>query len=392
MTFRRRKLVRPRLLRIAALAALSATLACGSAALDAPPERLDPTDPNDALETAPVAIELAPLTVHTYDGSGQFIHPDAYVFPSAWHGRRYWFTATPYPAGNSTYENPSLYWATGAGAWTAPPGVRNPLARADGNSFLSDPELQHDPVADELRLYYRKSSTQRDELWLVTSGDGQRWSDARLLMTSRRYSLISPAIVREETGGWRMWTVDPGIDGCRAKPGSVALSARRSADGLTWGTAEPVSLDIPGYSPWHWDVQYIPARHEYWALVAAYPEAFNCSYTSVFFGRSTDGVTWRMSPSPLLTTGSIESVRSVVYRSTFHYHPNSDAVTVWYSGARLEVGGYVFGGATARYAVSDLLRRVERSFDVHTGVRRASIESAVTGDSIARAAFMSAFP
>jgi hypothetical protein len=392
MTFRRRKLVPPRLRLIAALAALATTLACGAgSALDAP-DRVDPNDPNDALETAPATIDLAPLTVRTYEGSGQFIHPDAYVFPTAWHGRRYWFTATPYPAGNSAYENPSLYWATGPGAWTSPPGVVNPLAHTEGINFLSDPELQHDPVADELRLYYRKSSILGDELLVTTSGDGQRWSDPRLLMSSRQYSLISPAIVREETGGWRMWTVDPGVDGCRARSGNVVLSARRSADGFAWGAAQPVALSIPGYAPWHWDVQYIPARHEYWALVAAYPEPYNCSYTSVFFGRSDDGITWRMSPAPLLTTGSIESVRSVVYRSTFHYHPNSDAVTVWYSGARLEVGGYVFGGATARYPVSDLLQRVERTFDRHAEIHRARMEGTVPGDSVARAAFVAAFP
>jgi hypothetical protein len=390
MTFRRWKIARRRL-RLAGVAALlGITIACG-AALDAPAS-LDASDPNDALETAAGTIDLAALTVRTYDGSNEFVHPDAYVFPTAWHGRRYWFAATPYPHGDTSVENPSLFWATGADDWAAPPGVRNPLARPDIGTYLSDPDLQYDPARDELRLYYREVEHQADQILVTTSGDGQRWSTPQPLVAGALYSLISPAIVREADASWRMFTVDPGMGGCRARADAVTLSERRSADGLAWEAPTPVSLVIPRFAPWHWDVQYVAAKHEYWALVAAYPDGFDCSHTSVFFGRSADGTTWHMSPTPLLSSGTKTPVGSLVYRSTFHYHPASDAVTVWYSGARLQDRGYVYGGATARYALPDLLARVDHAFDVRASVRHAEELSAAPDDSVARAAFVRAFP
>jgi len=47
-----------------------------------------------------------------------------------------------------------------------------------------------------------------------------------------------------------------------------------------------------------------------------------------------------------------------VYRSSFHYHEGSDAVSVWFSGGRLEGNAFRYAIASARYPYAELLRRV----------------------------------
>ena len=314
---------------------------------------LDEAELPGASLVAPVQISVA-----TYEGSGELVHPDAAVFPARWQGKRYWFSGTPYPAGNPRFENPSIYYGRYSSEMRVPLGVTNPIVAAPPSGYMSDPDLVHDPDSDELRMYYRKTMQDLDEVLFTTSRDGVHWSPARLVVTSPRYSLISPSIVRESATAWRMWTVNASPQGCYSTLTETTLQQRRSADGVTWGEPELVTLRLPGRVPWHWDVQYVAAKSEYWALVAAYPDGATCSRTSVYFARSADGTTWNVSPTALLGPGEFEPLRDMVYRSSFHYHEGSDAVSVWFSGGRLEGNAFRYAIASARYPYAELLRRV----------------------------------
>ena len=340
-----------------------ALVACHASTDAEPTEPLVPdvveVDESDML-SPDLLIEPAHVDVETYDGSGELVHPDALVFAHGWHGHRFWFTATPYPLGNSTLENPSGFAGDSAKDWRTIPGVVNPIAKPTNLGYLSDPDLAYDPARDRLNLYYRLTTASVDQLYLRTSKTGSDWSEPTLVVEDARYSLISPAIAREPDGSWRMWTVNAAAAGCRTHANAISLSQRRSRDGMKWNPAESVNLSIPSFVPWHWDVQYIKERKEYWALVAAYPDAGNCSQTSVFFARSVSGTTWTVSPTPLLEPGRLERLRDLVYRSTFRYFPSDSAVRVWFSGARVEEGKFHYALATARYPLAELLRRVDR--------------------------------
>ncbi len=323
---------------------------------------LTPIDDASELDEADQAgagfVAPTPISVVTYDGSGELVHPDAAVFPDRWHGKRYWFSGTPYPLGNPRLENPSIYYGRVSTEMRVPLGVTNPIVPAPPSGYMSDPDLVHDPDSDELRMYYRKTIQDLDEVLLITSHDGVSWSPPRLVATAARYSLISPSIVRESATAWRMWTVNASAQGCTSPWTEVTLQQRRSADGVAWGEPELVNLHLPGRIPWHWDVQYVAPKSEYWALVAAYPDGATCSRTSVYFARSADGTTWSVSPTALLGPGEVEPLRDMVYRSSFHYHEGSDAVSVWFSGGRLEGNAFKYALASARYPYADLLRRV----------------------------------
>jgi hypothetical protein len=324
---------------------------------------LAPPEDNAAIDDAetPGGVLVAPtlITTPTYDGSGEAVHPDAVVLPERWQGRKYWVSATPYPTGNPKYENPSLFQGYTTRQMTPPAGVRNPLAQPGAlGGYLSDPDMLYDPDRAELRMYYRQTTADADLLFMITSRDGVQWSTAQRVFTGERYGLISPAIVRESATSWRMWSVSAVAQGCYSLSAEATLTQRRSADGVAWGAPEPVNLRVPGRVPWHLDVQYIPAKQEYWALIAAYPEGTTCSQTAVYFARSADGTDWTVAPNPLLGPYEFAPLNDLVYRSTFHYHEASDAVSVWFSGARLGDGGFHFAMASARYPYADLIRRV----------------------------------
>jgi hypothetical protein len=284
---------------------------------------------------APVPIEF-----ETYEASRQVVHPSAVMFPSAWHGQRFWLALTPYPNSDSRVENPSLYSSATGDAWAIPAGVTNPVMRTK-RGYLSDPELVYDPATDELRLYYRevmekhsgskKARHEADVVYVSRSSDGVRWSAGRVLAADAGRYVVSPTVTRRGTGDWQMWSVDAGRHGCSSRETRIIM--RRSQDGLTWGKPSKLTFVQPGYRPWHIDMQYVPQLRAYWGLVAAYPAGGSCTGTSLFLTTSSDGVHWTTFPTPLLARGALPQFSTNVYRSTFAFDPDGSALTIWLTGA-----------------------------------------------------------
>lgn len=378
------------------LAMGASSAACGSdrGSTDVATRISAPDDANEIDEAElPGAAAIAPtlIPVTTYDGSGELVHPDAAYFPQRWQGRRYWLSATPYPGGDARFENPSIFTASSAREMTVPAGVANPLALPETKSYLSDPDLVADPETNELRMYYRQTLAFVDQVYLTTSTNGVQWSKGELVLTDTRYALISPTLVREGPRAWRMWTVNASVAGCTSNLPDLTLQQRFSSDGRTWGVAQPVELNIPNRVPWHWDIQYVSAKHEYWALIAAYPRGSTCAQAEVYFARSADGTTWSVSPIPLLAAGGFAPIKDLVYRSTFHYHEGSDAVSVWFSGARLEGAVFHYSVASARYPLAELLRRVNGASAATLGLQRQRMNPSPELEA-ARARFVADFP
>jgi hypothetical protein len=370
--------------------------ACGSDGSNADVvARISAPDEANEIDEAelPGAAGIAPMLIpaKTYEGSGELVHPDAAYFPRGWQGHRYWLSATPYPGGDARYENPSIFSASSAREMIVPTGASNPLALPETKAYLSDPDLVADPETNELRIYYRQTLAFVDQVYLTTSWNGVQWSKGQLVMTDSRYALISPAIVREGPGAWRMWTVNASVAGCVSNLPEITLQQRLSTDGLTWGAPQPVELNIPNRVPWHWDVQYVSAKREYWALIAAYPRGSSCSQAEVYFARSADGTTWKVSPAPLLSAGGFAPIKDLVYRSTFHYHEGSDAVSVWFSGARLEGPVFHYAVASARYPLAELLRRVGGASAATLGLEQQPSNPSPELEA-ARARFIADFP
>jgi hypothetical protein len=134
---------------------------------------------------------------------------------------------------------------------------------------------------------------------------------------------------------------------CRLRRGH---DHRRSAPLHRWGRmvgAVTTDLTQDALWPWHVDVEWIPSRDEFWAVYNV-KTASGCTTPAVFLASSGDGVTWQGVSRPLLAKGRIPEFEDIVYRSTFAYDPFTDAVTLWYSGARFEGSAYVWKAAVER--------------------------------------------
>ena len=296
----------------------------------------------------------------TYEGSGQAVHPDVAVLPATGTRAATPFLAlTPYPFGNATYENPSIYTGDGLAEWSAPIGATNPVVQPyDG--YLSDPDMLYDPATGELWLYYRQV-TSENQVWLVRSADGVHWSAPVLVAHAPNHEIVSPTVVRRAAGDWLMWSVNSGSVGCSSATTTVEL--RRSTDGLAWSAPETVALDEPGGSPWHLDVEWIPSRQEFWALFPL-KQPGSCTTAAVYFAHSGDGLHWQTYPTPLLARGMTPELQDVVYRSSLAYEPSTQTVTVWYSGARFRGSRYVWHVAVEQLPLASLMDRVtSKSFE-----------------------------
>ena len=305
-----------------------------------------------AIESEIAIDQIIPLTLTTYDGSGQVVHPDVAGVPMEWNGDALRLAITPYPGGDASFENPSLFTAPDAITWRVPDGLRNPV-ESPTTGYLSDPDVVFDPDSRRLWMYYRQV-TGTNDIELATSADGVHWDAPQLVVSGPNHTVVSPSVVRRAAGDWWMWAVNGG-SGCTAP--SATIEVRRSTDGIHWGAPVTASLSQPGYYPWHVDVEWIPSRGEFWAVYNV-KTAGSCTTPALYLATSADGVTWTTYPAPVLARGAIAEFANVVYRSTFAYDPTSDVVTFWYSGAAYTGSGWVWRAAEQRRRRADLFAQL----------------------------------
>ncbi len=279
------------------------------------------------------------VTFPTYDGSGQGVHPDLQARATS-AGLPHLMAFTPYPFGNATFENPSLLESANARHWRTPGGVAAPLVTPSGG-HLSDPDLVHDPEGGRYHLYYRHVSGGRNLIRVLTSSDAIAWTGGDVVLDVASHRAVSPAVVVPTPASgrpWQLWSVNAGAAGCSAS--TTVVERRISADGLQWGAPEITDLALPGQVIWHLDVQWIPARGEYWALYNSYAVGGSCVTRALFLARSADGMHWTQSGVPLLVAGRVPAFADVVYRATFRVSPDGAWLELLPSGAFHDEGRY----------------------------------------------------
>jgi len=327
-----------RLRRLLLCAALGGGVACADSAGPVPPP-----PPND--------IHL--LTLQTFDGSGQAVHPDPAVTPPSWGASSTQLMVTPYPSGDASKENPSLFEGRSVDEWFVPEGVMNPIARPAAG-YLSDPDELYNPDASELWLYYRGVTTQ-NEVFLIRATSPTQWSAPVLVASAPNHSIVSPTVVRRGAGDWMMWSVNSGTGGCTSASTTVEL--RRSSDGVNWSAAVATDLAEEDNFPWHIDVEWIPSRGEFWSVYNV-KVAGSCTTAALHFATSTDGVHWVPGHSAVLARGRIPAFEDIVYRGAVSYDAGANVVTLLYSGARFQDTRYTWRVATEQMPLEAFLSRV----------------------------------
>jgi hypothetical protein len=314
--------------------------------------------------SAPVTYppsDVSLITIETYDGSSQAVHPDPAATPLSWGAAETHLFVTPYPNGDATKENPSLYGGNSFLEWLVPSGVINPLVRPS-TGYLSDPDGLFNPETGEVWLYYR-AVTSANEIYLIRGSGPASWSRPMLVASGVNHTIVSPTVVRRGDGDWLMWSVNSGTRGCTSDATSVEL--RRSSDGIHWSSPMETDLQEDNAFAWHIDVEWIPSREEFWATYNI-KIAGSCTTAALHFATSVDGIHWLKSPGAVLTRGTVPAFADIVYRASLLYDATSDKVTLWYSGARFEDGNYIWKIATEQLTRTALFARVAKT-RIHDG-------------------------
>lgn len=262
------------------------------------------------------------LNTPTYDGSGQTVHPDVWIFDQPWNGYKYWMAITPYKDGNDDYENPSILVSQNGQDWAVPPGLINPLVpMPQAPGYNNDPELVF--VRDTLFLYYNESNKDSNTyVKRMFTTDGIHWSTPKAVF-SFPWHLMSPAVLFENNK-YYMWYVRS--IGCYANSSNIYM--RVSGDGVNWGPEQPVSMPLSGMVNWHFDVTRDGSK--YVMLVSSYSTIKNdCAYTTLYYAESTDKLNWTVNPKPILSPNPGHWDSFNIYRVSFTCE--NSYLKIWYS-------------------------------------------------------------
>lgn len=300
------------------------------------------------------------LNTPTYDGEGQAIHPDIYYNEIGWNGWKYWMANTPYTNSDDDVENPSMLVSNNGTDWSVPDGLINPIVdMPEGGGYNSDPDLVYNPSGDYLMYYYRESqSNGNDSIKLVTSTNGVIWSQPVSLTFANddnAYREISPAIIRQDNGQYKMWYVGDG----HGVTGTRSVYYRESNDGINWQDRQLIIINnFDNYSPWHINVRYLPEKQEYFMMISANPIGSTGSNTDLYLATSVDGLNWFGHERPLLLRSANGWDKNQIYRADFLYDSDNNDFRLWYS-ARSTVStnvwrtGYIDGDYD--YIINNLL-------------------------------------
>lgn len=254
------------------------------------------------------------LTIPTYDGSGEAVHPDVIKV-----GDLYVMAFTPYEASDNQIENPSIVTSSDGTTWAVPDGLTNPIvASPSGSGFNSDTEIVYD--SGTYYLFYRENTgvgTVDEKIYVRTSTDLVTWSSATtLLSASNRSDFLSPAVVKDGPT-WKMWVVN-----ATANPNTLDLYTASSPTG-SWTKAATCTLPSSSDDIWHVDV--VAHMGGFIALLNYCDIGQSGDNGYLRTAISNDGLTWRLHDIGIDPGGTIERT----YRGALLYDDGD--WRCWYS-------------------------------------------------------------
>lgn len=203
------------------------------------------------------------LSIPTYDGSGQLLHPDiADCGVSGFEGYRYWMTATPYPGNDDDYENPSVWASNDLENWVVPDGLVNPIVETPvaDEFFNSDPTITFNSDDNKLVVFYRKSLdfNGNDSIRMTESSDGITWSASQEVLSFSLDKTVSPQAYYDPSGqSYSLWAIKhEGSSGAFKR-----IVKYTSIDGVTFSSPTNVTVNYSkAFIPWHFNIKKVGNR------------------------------------------------------------------------------------------------------------------------------------
>jgi len=291
-----------------------------------------------ALKNIPLN-ESVLLTIPTYDGKNQVVHPDVML-----RNGLFYMTITPYPWSNADHENPSFYVSSDGLNFTPPENGVNPLVYHPKNGYNDDPDLIFHEESEQFFIYYNETPKAHDVQYLdlLSSVDGVNWNQQRLITYVIKKGdpfIVSPAVIRAYDQ-YFMYHVDidtKDVHWCKPKdPYPHFIRVNVSSDGLHWDKkAETgISIDYPkGFHPWH--INVIDGHDgRFYMLINGYNSSF-CDQHNLYLAYSDhDMARWHFIATPIVKADKNLFDSRIIYRSAAVV--DGDDMYVYYSFKRYD--------------------------------------------------------
>ncbi len=248
------------------------------------------------------------ITLPTYDGSNQAVHPDILFFKDGFRGHFFYLSMTPYPFSNARLENPSvLVSENGIDYYEEKQGL-NPLVAAPPYDHNDDPDLMFNDKTKTFHLYYLETLRPYSQnVILLRSKDGIYWDKQQILhfnLSAREDFILSPSVIKKESTFW-MFFVNRS-----AKKNQIQYMT--SADGIHWDKSlfTVIHADYPDeLVPWHVDV--FSDGQQYYLLCCGPYEDQN-----LYLAKSSDLKIWDFIREPIIRHSPDFFNSTKIYRSS----------------------------------------------------------------------------
>lgn len=243
---------------------------------------------------------------------------DCGVGGTAYNGYRFLMAFVPLgSAGLQNLENPSVLFSQDGNLWV-PAGVTNPVVGYPGGGAAgnnADPSV-FDNRANDGKIYLhwvRENTTPLSAsgvFWKSSSNGGLTWTaEAQMLVQTTGGSgndqHLEPKVEYNPTDGlYHLWYFDTSAGGILGGAGPI-MHATSSSPTSGWSTAATCTLTIPGAGRrhWHWGTpRFLRGR---WVTGVS----DNATNRNIWLISSTDGVTWKCGPRPLISPRTSDTTK-----------------------------------------------------------------------------------
>lgn len=240
------------------------------------------------------------------------VHPCVRYFPDGFGGHKWWMTVTPYPEGNSKYEQPILYY--GDGETDCPPekwsffGIIQDMPESGYNA---DPNIYYDRASNLMYIIWKECRTpntvseSNNNAIMYRTFDGYKFSSIRKLFdncSDSEIKLTAPSLIQVGDSIYCYATDfeherDPKAKLVRGRCGvAVWKNASTTLDSINFtyrGRKEQTYQD--GFDYWHTEFIYDEIENLYYSTVS------NENGFDILFGVSQDGLHYTYSEKPLIS-------------------------------------------------------------------------------------------
>ena len=264
------------------------------------------------------------LTIKTYDGWNQVVHPDV-----LWDGKKLIMGITPYPFYWDSLENPCLYTSNDGLQFNDFLPTKNPLVPAPKIDHNCDPDILFDKDSNLLLYYLETLRPFGNNVVLLKQDKSTRKFSRKVVLSynlkKKEHLILSPAIIQNVTSKkYFIFFVDND-----EKTNRIKQITSSTTNYFKKKKTVSAKIQFPkNYSPWHLDA--IKGENgKYYLLTNGFYGKQEQDNYSLFLAESDDLIHWKNNREIFTKKDIPDTTAAYVYRSSAII--TNETIGLWYS-------------------------------------------------------------